>query len=111
MIPLNDWEFQSFAKWELVAQRERLQARAQAFRAAAAETHTSWRLGCVAQRRNWRPEEEIIRAGIAEIMGLRLEAAYAPIFQTLDRIDRRLLQVQMLLSNDDPYAPPRGRGA
>lgn len=55
-----------------------------------ADALRGFRLDCVEVRRNYRLEQELFRAGIAEILTLRLMAAYAPIFATLMTIERKV---------------------
>jgi hypothetical protein len=69
-------------------QRERYQTRAERFRIAAAEAHRDWRLGCIPPR--WGDSAVFIfREGIADLARLRLWLAYMPLFQALERIERR----------------------
>jgi hypothetical protein len=69
-------------------QHERYQTRAQRFRAIAAEAHRDWRLGCIPPR--WGDSAVFIfREGIADIARMRLWLAYMPLFQALERIERR----------------------
>lgn len=74
------------------------------FRSAVAETLTGWRLGCIPPRPGTGPETEIARAAIAEILALRLQIAYIPLFQGLARIEARVKVICDL--REDPYAPP-----
>jgi hypothetical protein len=70
-------------------QRERYQTRAERFRAIAAEAHRDWRLGCIPPR--WGDSAVFIfREGIADIARMRLRIAYMPLFQALERIERRV---------------------
>lgn len=105
-------DFYVEAQLELQEHRAVLRHRAARFRAAAAETHATWRLACVGLRRSNYPEQEIFRAGVAEILTLRLIAAHNPIFKTLQRIENQLAILAAV--REDPYAPPSGvrrRGA
>lgn len=77
-----------FMKRELGLQRERYNTRADRFRAAAVEAHTDWRLHCLPMRWN-EAAVTIFREGIADILKLRLRIAYMPLFQGLERIERR----------------------
>ncbi len=80
--------FRNFMERELGLQRERYSTRAERFRAAAAETHADWRLNCMPPR--WTDSAVMIfREGIADIIKLRLRIAYMPLFQGLERIERR----------------------
>jgi hypothetical protein len=91
----------------------RLRSPAARFRSNVAEALVDWRMIRHRFDRFKIPEVEILfQAGVAEILALRLEAAHAPIFRTLDRIDRRLIQVQILAgpTHHDPFAPPKLRG-
>ena len=97
-----------YARAELAFQRERFQTRGDRFRAAAAEALTDWRLGRASQPANFSGAAGIIRAGIGEIAEIRLLAAYAPLFRTLQRIENQL--AIFVAIRDDPYAPdPRRR--
>ena len=73
------------------------------YREAVTETLTGWRLGCIPLRPDWGREQEIIRAGVAEILQLRLQIAYTPIFETLQRIENQLAIVAAM--REDVYAP------
>jgi hypothetical protein len=73
------------------------------YRGHVAAALTDWRLFSVPSRPTG-VEAELFRAGIAEILGLRLRIAYMPIFATLER-----MQKQLDLAFDprrDPYGPP-----
>lgn len=74
------------------------------FRADIAEALTDWRLGCIPPRADWSAEQELFRAGVSEILGLRLRIAYTPIFKTLQRIENQLALLAAM--REDPYAPP-----
>lgn len=97
-------DFYIEAQLELQERRANLRHRATRFRAAAAETHATWRLACVGMRRSNYPEQEIFRAGMAEILTLRLIAAYNPLFKSLQRIENQLAILAAV--REDPYAPP-----
>ncbi len=85
---------------------DRLHAPQQRFRAAVAETLTDWRLGRASQPANFFGAQEVVRSGIAELLTLRLQAAYTPIFKTLQRIENQLAILASV--RDDPYGPPLG---
>lgn len=73
------------------------------YRGHVAEALTDWRLFSVPSRPTG-VEAELCRAGVAEIISLRLRIAYMPIFATLER-----MQKQLALAFDprvDPYGPP-----
>lgn len=77
-----------FMETELQQARGRYKTRAERFRAAAAETHTDWRLHCLPPR--WGGSAVMIfREGMADIIRLRLRLAYMPLFQGLERIEKR----------------------
>lgn len=97
-------DFYEEAQIELQARRVLLRSQAARFRAAAAETHTTWRLGLATVRRSNHPEVELFRSGVAEILTLRLIAAHNPIFKTLQRIENQLAILADL--REDMYAPP-----
>lgn len=85
-----------------VLQRERYTTRAARFRAAAAEAHATWRIGCIPPR--WGDSTVFIfREGIADLARLRLWVAYMPLFQGLERIEKRYAVLASL--RDDHYAP------
>lgn len=69
-----------------------------------AEANSDLRLRCIGNRAPIRYERAIIRAGIAEILTLRLEAAYAPIFETLQKIERKVGALADL--RREPWASP-----
>lgn len=74
------------------------------FRLEVAAALTDWRLGCIPPRPGYSAERELFRAGVAEILALRLRVAYMPLFQGLQRIEDR---VDILVNlRADPYAPP-----
>ncbi len=55
------------------------------------ECLTDWRLGVVSpQRRGTGPEVEILRAGIAEVLELRLVALCLPLFETMRSMEEKL---------------------
>ncbi len=60
------------------------------FRADVAECLTDWRLGVIPQRRGTGPEMEILRAGIAEVLELRLVALCLPLFETMRSMEEKL---------------------
>ncbi len=71
-----------------------------------AEAITDWRLMSGPPLRNdqrGRLERELIRAAVAEILEIRLTAAYAPILTTLERIERRVGILADL--RREPWAP------
>lgn len=82
------------------------QARDQ-FRALVAETLTDWRLGRASRPVDFSGADEAVRAGIAEVLTLRLVAAYNPIFRTLQRIENQL--AILASAREDAYAPPTER--
>ena len=96
--------FRDYADAELMVQREHYQTRAGRFRAAVAETLTDWRLGRASQRIDFSGAGDVFRAGMAEIIELRLRAAYAPLFKSLQRVENTLAVFAAI--RDDPYAPP-----
>jgi hypothetical protein len=58
---------------------------------------------------NIKYQQQLIRSAISEILSLRLQAAYAPIFGTLKRME---LQMAVLAeSGRAPFAPPAVRPA
>lgn len=74
------------------------------FRAQVAQALTDWRLGCIPPRPGLGHERELFRAGLSEILTLRLRIAYMPLLQGLQRIEDR---VSILVNlREDPYAPP-----
>lgn len=80
-----------------------------AFRALATEARTDWHRGCIPSRPDCSIERELFRAGIAEILSLRLRIAYMPLLQGLQRIENR---VDILVNmREDPYAPPQTKPA
>lgn len=82
----------------------RLRAPGVVFRAVVAETLTQWRLGSASRPVDFSGAEETFRAGVAEILAIRLEAAYRPLFQGLRRIEDRVAVLASV--REDPYAPP-----
>ncbi len=65
------------------------------FRTDVAECLTDWRLGVVSpQRRGTGPEVEILRAGIAEVLELRLVVLCLPLFETMRQIDETLKRIR-----------------
>lgn len=101
-------DFYIEAQLELQERRAALRHRVARFRAAAAETHTTWRLGLATVRRSNHPEVELFRSGVSEILALRLIAAYNPMFRTLQRIENQLAIFAAM--REDPYAPPSRLG-
>jgi hypothetical protein len=90
----------------------KLSAPRERFRRDVADALTDWRTIGTRFARFEMPEvETLLCAGVAEILAIRLEAAHAPIFKALDRIDRRLIQVGILAgpTHHDPFAPPKLR--
>lgn len=78
----------NFMQRELDAQREKYSTRAARFRVSAAEAHRDWRLGCIPPR--WGDASAMIfRECMSDIIRLRLRIAYMPLFQGLERIERR----------------------
>lgn len=75
-----------------------------AFRLQVAEALTSWRLDCIPPRPDPSFERTVFLAGLGEIIALRLRAAYAPLFQGLQRIENQLALLSAM--REDPYAPP-----
>lgn len=73
------------------------------YRQAVTETLTGWRLGIIPPRPNWSREQHIVHLALTEIVALRLQDAYLPIFQTLARIEARVGVICDL--REDPYAP------
>jgi hypothetical protein len=69
------------------------------------EALTGFRLDCVGNRPRISYEQQLIRSAIAEVLVIRLEAAYAPIFRTLKIIESRVAGLANLRA--DPYAPKR----
>jgi hypothetical protein len=73
------------------------------------EALTGFRLDCVGNRLRISYEQQLIRSAIAEVLVIRLEAAYAPIFRTLKIIESRVAGLATLRA--DPYAPKEKRPA
>lgn len=86
---------------------DRLRAPQIRFRMALAETLTDWRLGQASRPVDFFGADEVVRSGIAEVLAVRLTAAYNPIFKTLQRIENQLAILTSV--RDDPYAPPPKR--
>lgn len=85
---------------------DRVAAARAKFTGTFAEAITDWRLFSQPsrpQQQNRRIEETLIRAAIAEILAIRLEAAYAPILTTLARIEHRVGVLADL--KREPWAP------
>ncbi len=59
------------------------------FRAEVAECLTNWRLGTIPPRSSG-VEVEILRAGISEVLELRLVALCLPLFETMRRMEENL---------------------
>lgn len=86
---------QNFLECELKAQQESYRTRAERFRAEAAAAAESW--GEFTQNfvehtltiRMNNPTVTIFREGMADIIRLRLRLAYMPLFQGLERIEKR----------------------
>jgi len=76
------------------------------FRKVVAEVLTDWRLGIIPPRFNQGAECELYKAGVAEIIELRLCAAYVPLFQGLERIKARVGILADL--REDHFVPLRG---
>lgn len=98
-------EFHDFAAAELRLQQQRYRTRAEQFRAAAAETHADWRLGIVGVRHDHWREQAVFRESIAEIVRMRLQIMYMPLFQGLERIQARIKILETVYSREDHYAP------
>lgn len=77
------------------------------FRKITAEVLTDWRLGCIPPRPDSSFERAIFIAGLAEILRLRLQIAYLPLLQGLQRIEDRVAILTTI--REDPYAPPPKR--
>lgn len=77
------------------------------WRKTVAEALTDWRVGCIPPRPDSSFERAIVIAGIAEILRMRLEIAYTPLLQGMQRIENRV----DILANirENPYAPPPRR--
>lgn len=74
------------------------------FRKVVAETLTDWRLRCIPPRPDSSFERAIFIAGLAEVLRLRLQIAYMPLLQGLQRIEDRVNILATM--REDPYAPP-----
>ncbi len=97
---------QHFMDRELRAQREKYSTRASRFRAAAAEAHADWRLGCIPPR--WGDAAVMIfRECMTDIIRMRLWIAYMPLLQGLERIERRFGVLAEL--KREPWASPGHR--
>lgn len=75
-------------------------------RPIVAETLTDWRLTAIPSRTHpftVTVEQALIRAAIAEILAIRLEGAYAPILNRLERIKQRVGILADL--RREPWAP------
>lgn len=75
-----------------------------AFRLQVTEALTQWRLGCIPPRPDSGFERAVLIAGLGEIIALRLQVAYAPLFKGLQRIENKLALLAAM--REDPYAPP-----
>lgn len=90
----------------------KVRAPAARFRREFAESLTDWRLGAgLSTRTDWQREEAVFRDGLAEIVRLRLTAAYAPLFAGIRAIDRLFAGVADLAAPTDRdfWAPKRQR--
>lgn len=65
---------------------------------------TDWRMFAIGPRPNIRYEEQLVRSAIGEILAMRLEEAYAPIFRTLQRIEGKIGILANLRA--EPWAGP-----
>jgi hypothetical protein len=102
MTDLQD-ALRDFAAAELALQQEKYQTRATRFRIAAAEAHATWRIGCIPPR--WGNSVIFIfREGICDIVRMRLCIAFMPLFQGLERIERRFGIIADL--KREPWASP-----
>ncbi len=70
----------------------------------AAEARADWLIGCVPPRPGSGFERAVFIAGLGEILALRLQAAYMPLLQGLQRIEDRVNVLATI--REDPYAPP-----
>ncbi len=93
-----------FLEAELAQKQEQYRTRAERFRAAAFEAHQDWRLGCIPPRLG-DAAAMIFREGISDIIRLRLRIAYMPLFQGLERIEKRCGVLADLPR--EPWAPSR----
>lgn len=92
-----------FMEAELTQTRSRYRTRAERFRAAAADTHRDWRLNCMPPR--WGDlAVMLLREGVADIVRLRLQLAYMPLFEGLERIEKRAGVLASL--RREPWAHP-----
>lgn len=73
------------------------------WRQHVAQALTDWRLFAIGPRPNINYEQEMIRSAIAEILSLRLQVAYAPIFGTLQKIEGKIGVLADLRA--EPWAP------
>lgn len=78
------------------------------FRKLATEVRNDWRLYCIPSRPDTGPEQQLFRAGLVEIISLRLRIAYMPLLQGLQRIENRIAILTTI--REDPYAPPPNPG-
>lgn len=95
-----------FIDREMELQREHYGTRAERFRAAAVEAHADWRLHCIPLRWNGAAVM-IFREGVADIIRLRLRIAYMPLFEGLERIEKRAGVLADL--RREPWASPTHR--
>ena len=73
------------------------------FRKDVADTLTDWRLGCIPPRPN-NAAGYIFRECISDLIRFRLRIAYMPLFQGLERIERRFGIIADL--KREPWASP-----
>lgn len=64
---------------------------------------TDWRLFAIGPRPRIEYETALIRSAIAEILSIRLQAAYAPIFGALQKIERKVGALADIRA--EPWAP------
>jgi hypothetical protein len=65
---------------------------------------TDWRLFSIGPRPRIEYERALIRSAIAEVLSIRLEAAYDPIFRTLQKIEGKIGVLASLRT--EPWAAP-----
>lgn len=68
------------------------------YRQAAADAHRDWRLYCISVKRDWFPEQKIIKLGVGEIAALRLQRAYLPLLGTLSKIEEKIFRLMKACS-------------
>lgn len=73
------------------------------WKAIVGEACAGFRLDCVGSRPRIQYEQALIRAAVSEVLSLRLQAAYAPIFGTLQKIERKVGVLASL--RREPWAP------